>query len=76
MGLTSHRIIGYQEDELQGALIDQLGLIENVEKENSEVELFIMMFNKSPENGINEYIKKGIIRDEGAEAIAEYLIKV
>ena len=77
LGLGGNKRIGYQDDEeLEGALIDELGFIQNVERFNSEIELFIIAFNKSPDNAVADYIKKGIIKDESPESIAEYLIKV
>lgn len=47
-----------------------------MEKFNSEIELFIIAFNKSPDNAVSDYVKKGIIKDDTPESIAEYLIKV
>lgn len=43
---------------------------------NREIETFIFMFNKKPENAINDYISKGYIIENSSEAIAEYLIKI
>lgn len=34
------------------------------------------MFNKKPENAIQQYVTKGFIHENTPEAIAEYLIKV
>lgn len=34
------------------------------------------MFNKKPQNAINEYIRRGIIEIDTPEAIASYLIKI
>lgn len=41
--------------------MDQLGEIEGEYRFNTEIEQFILMFNKKPENAINEYIRRGII---------------
>ena len=45
-------------------MIDELGSIEHVEKENREIEQFILAFNKNPDNAINDYIKRGIIEND------------
>ena len=60
---------------MDGALIDELGYIEGVERFHSEQERFILAFNKKPQHAINDYIAKGIIADS-PEAIAAYLIRI
>ena len=34
------------------------------------------MFNKKPENAINDYVTKGFIHEDSPDAIAEYIIKI
>lgn len=52
------------ENDPTGTLINQLGLIDDLEKENRQIELFILAFNKNPSQAINQYIKKGIISND------------
>lgn len=56
--------------------MDQLGSIMHVEQSSAQIEEFIILFNKKPENAINTYIKKGIIWNDTPEAIARYLFKM
>ena len=57
-------------------MVAELHNIHLNERYTEEVEHFILMFNKKPENAINEYVTKGFIYEDTPEAIAAYIIKM
>jgi Sec7-like guanine-nucleotide exchange factor len=65
-----------EEENKDGMLMDELNNIHQNEKFNQESELFILMFNKKPENAIADYVTKGFIHEDSPDAIAEYIIKM